>query len=552
MTILSTERVSSNAVIIPVIVTILCLVPFVNKAFHIDDPLFIWAAKHIQSDPLDFYGFAVDWGITEKQISDVTKNPPLACYYIALVGLLFGFSEVALHLAFLVPAVAVALGTYYLARQFCSQAVPATLAMVLTPAFLVSGTNVMCDIMMLAMWVWAILLWVRGIQTDKKLSLFFAAVLISMCALTKYFGMSLLGLLFFYSLMQKRKLGIWVLFFLIPIVVLAGYQWVTYSLYGRGLLSDAAAFATEQRWAGSEYFMKGLIGLAFTGGCVITGLFYTPLLWSRRVLVVGVILAVVLVFALTFEEKIGPVCTRDVGGIRWGLLTQIALMSVAGAGLLVLAAEDFYRCRDSKSLLLLLWVLGTFVFASLVNWVINARSILPIAPAAGILLMRRIDRSCKTDRHRGGFWSVSWPLVPAAIIAMLVCRADYILAGTARDAAGIIQKKFENRNLKIWFGGHWGFQYYMEAAGGVALDFKRSGPALEDGDVIVYPLNNTGIEPLSQSKVRPSETLQVGRRRWLATMDPWLGAGFYADAWGPLPFVIGPVKPEEYYFYIVN
>ena len=31
--------------IIVAVVTILCLVPFVNKAFHIDDPLFLWAAK---------------------------------------------------------------------------------------------------------------------------------------------------------------------------------------------------------------------------------------------------------------------------------------------------------------------------------------------------------------------------------------------------------------------------------------------------------------------------------------------------------------------------
>ena len=550
MTILADKHISNNTAIIPVIVAILCLLPFVNKAFHIDDPLFIWAGKHIISNPADFYGFQVSWGITGKRMADVTKNPPLACYYITIVALMFGFSEIVLHIAFLVPAVAAVLGTYYLARMFCSRPVPATLAMVLTPVFLVSCTNVMCDIMMLAMWVWAVFFWVRGIQTDKQLSLFFAAVLISMCALTKYFGMSLLGLLFFYSLMQKRKLGVWVLFLLIPMAVLAGYQWVTYLLYGRGLLSDAAAFATVQRWAGSASFMKGLIGLTFTGGCIITVLFYSPLLWSGRVLVMGIVLMVMLVFVLTFQEKIGTICTRDVGDIRWGFLTQIALMSVTGISLSVLAGEDFYRCRDSKSLLLLLWVLGTFVFASFVNWVINARSILPMAPAVGILLMRRIDHRSRGDQQRTGFWRVAWPLIPAALIALLVCRADYTLAGTAREAAGIIREKFEGQNKKIWFGGHWGFQYYMEAAGGVAMDFKRSEPAL--GDIIIFPLNNTGIEPLSSIKIRPSETFRIGRRRWLATMNPWLGAGFYADVWGPLPFIIGSVEPEKYYCYIFN
>lgn len=38
-----------NRAIIPVVVTIICLVPFVNKAFHIGDTLFIWAAKQIQT-----------------------------------------------------------------------------------------------------------------------------------------------------------------------------------------------------------------------------------------------------------------------------------------------------------------------------------------------------------------------------------------------------------------------------------------------------------------------------------------------------------------------
>ena len=74
--------------------------------------------------------------------------------------------------------------------------------------------------------------------------------------------------------------------------VLAGYQWVTHLLYGRGLLSDAAAYAAEHRWVGIAYFMKGLVGLTFTGGCMITALFYAPLLWSRRVLAMGIVLVV--------------------------------------------------------------------------------------------------------------------------------------------------------------------------------------------------------------------------------------------------------------------
>src|SRR4030042_529904 len=132
-----------RAPIFVAIITIVCLAPFINKAFHIDDTLFLWSAKQIQ------------------------KNPPITCYYIALTAWLFGWSEIALHLAFLIPVAAVALGTYYLAERLCSRPVLATLAAVLTPGFLVSSTNIMCDTMMLAFWVWAVFLWIRGVEKNR-------------------------------------------------------------------------------------------------------------------------------------------------------------------------------------------------------------------------------------------------------------------------------------------------------------------------------------------------------------------------------------------------
>lgn len=57
--------------------TILLLVPFANKAFHIDDPMYLWAAKHILKSPPDFYNFNVNWYGIEEPMSSVMKNPPL-------------------------------------------------------------------------------------------------------------------------------------------------------------------------------------------------------------------------------------------------------------------------------------------------------------------------------------------------------------------------------------------------------------------------------------------------------------------------------------------
>ncbi len=539
------KRILVNPLVILSGVTLLCLAPFVNKAFHIDDTLFIAAAKHIQSNPMNFYGFNINWYGTEDSMANITKNPPLTCYYIALVAKLFGWSEIALHLAFLIPALAVTLGSFYLAKQLCSQPMLAAMAGVLTPVFLVSSTNVMCDTMMLAFWVWAAVGWVWGMDKSKWSGLLISAVLMALCALTKYFGMSLILLLFTYSLVKKRNIGTWALYLLVPVAVLVLYQWITFTLYGRGLLSDAASYASKLRWnlnPGFGFLWGGLVGLAFAGGGIITILFYAPLLWSRRILITGVALMVIFIFSLGLVEKIGdfPVCYRY--AVRWGTLLQLGLMSLGGVCIIWLAVADLYKCRDCKSLLLFLWVLGTFFFASFVNWAVNGRSILPMVPAVGILLGRRIDRQGKTTPRMAG-WRVSWPLIPAVIIALSVCWADYTLAGTARQAAKTICKTYMDRH--VWFQGHWGFQYYMEAHNAKAQDFNDL--RLVTGDVIVVPTNNTHLKPLPEDRIFLVQILDFIPCRWSSTMSPLLGAGFYSNVkWGPLPFAFGRVPAEKY------
>ncbi len=134
-------------------ITLAALIPFSDKAFHIDDTLFLFAAKQIVKHPLDPYGFQLVWNTTLQPMSRVTENPPLACYYAAFVGSLAGWSERALHLAFMVPALALVFGTYRLARRCTQFPLLAALVALFTPGILVSATGIMCDTMMVALWV---------------------------------------------------------------------------------------------------------------------------------------------------------------------------------------------------------------------------------------------------------------------------------------------------------------------------------------------------------------------------------------------------------------
>jgi hypothetical protein len=159
--------------------TVALLLPFAGKAVHIDDPLFLWAARQIQADPLRPYDFTVNWYGTAAPMSEVTKNPPLASYYIALVAGLLGWSERVLHLAFLLPAAAVVAGTLLLARRCCARPPWAAALTLASPLFLVCASTLMCDTLMLAFWIGALLCWIAGIDGRRAGLLAAGALLIA-------------------------------------------------------------------------------------------------------------------------------------------------------------------------------------------------------------------------------------------------------------------------------------------------------------------------------------------------------------------------------------
>lgn len=525
--------------------TLFCLAPFLTKPFNIDEPLFVWCAKHIVGHPLDPYGFSVNWYGTEMQMSAVTKNPPLACYYLAIAGKLFGWHEFALHAAMLIPAIAAVLGTYFLAARLCSRPLEATLAALFTPAFLLSSTTVMCDTMFLAFFVWAVLIWIIGLDKNRHSYFAVSAFMIGICALTKYYGIVLIALLPIYSLMKKRALGWWAACFLITVVMLVAYQLITRNLYGQGLLLDAGSYASAFRQHhGYTYLPKILIGLSFTGGCVASVLFFANRLWCRKWLLGGVAVAAILTLILPSAGVMAQNTLSHDAGIRWVVAAQFGLMIVLGMSVLALAVTDFFKHRNAESALLGLWVLGTFIFAALVNWTANGRSILPMVPAVGILVMRRIDglqTGVPGNRRR----QVAVPLMGASALALIVTLSDFQLANVTKKATAEIKNRYDCGTKTIWYQGHWGFQYYMNELGYHAIDFKNYD--LHNGDVLVLPENNTNVQPLPEGAGVVREVLTLAGNRHLTTMSQAAGAGFYTDSYGPLPYAFGAVPSEKYF-----
>ena len=557
------------------LLTILFLVPFSDKAFHVDDPVYVWVAQQIHRTPLDFYGFEKFWAGTVAPVWATNENPPGTSYFIAFAAILVGWSERALHLAFLVPAVGAILGTYVLAKRTCPYPFFAAITVLVTPAFLISSTQLMCDTLLLCFWVWGVVLWINGLEQRRIVSLLAAGTVMAVACLIKYPGINLVLLLFAYSLCFRRTVGWWMAALMIPIGVLAAYDMYTASLYGNGHFTSATRFAASR--LEKTHFENGLTALVFLGGCVSPVFFYLPWLCSgRRLLAFGLVLILV-VGGVPLLGSLKGLELKIEEGVVWLASIRIGVFACAGGLILGLTAEDLWKSRDSQSLLLWLWIFGVFAFAGFVNWSINGRSILPLVPAACILLMRRIGSGHgMLSFNQAHSWVFA--VLPAAAFAMMPTYGDYKLANSARMAVKEISKTYSTGTQQLWFRGQLGFQWYIQSEGAIPagpqlMSSRRGGPLvrrvrtsplLQSGDLLILPGNNSNVAiPLP---LRPGDELypaplgQLGPMLTIAevrvlsipvpiftTTSLELGAGFYSDLWGPLPYAIGRVKPELYY-----
>jgi hypothetical protein len=291
-----------------------------------------------------------------------------------------------------------------------------------------------------------------------------------------------------------------------------------------------------------------LTALTFTGGCLAVVIFLAPVLWRRRVaawFAGGTVLLAAAIIGGGFLLK-KPDAIQDV--TRASLEFQMIFWAIAGLGVLAMALADVWGRRDAQSGLLALWVLGTFSFAAFFNWTINGRSILPLAPAVGILIARRWEQNGRA--HSQTFpHGAMLGLAASAAFAFLTAQSDFLLAVATRQSARLACADYKSPAGNLWFQGHWGFQYYMDQAGAWAMDSKHL--RLKPGDTIALPMNNASY-PLDMKNMVLQKTLSISGPRWFSTWNPQIGAGFYASTWGPLPFAAGRTQPEIVSIYVVQ
>jgi hypothetical protein len=348
-----------------------------------------------------------------------------------------------------------------------------------------------------------------------------------------------------YGWIEKRAAGRWTAFLLIPVAALCANEWWTFRLYGQPHFFASNQYAqAHQAFHAMAMLFKALNMLTFTGGCFAAALFCAPFLWRRRVLL-DFAAAAVLFTALALA---GGMATKEfpwlAGHHRVCAEVQIPFWAAGGMCVLALALGDVWQKRDSSSWLLALWVLGVFGFAAFAYWMVNGRAILPMAPAVAILIARRLEQN-RTALPAG----IKFALLACAALSLLLAQADFRQAGTARESAEQICTRYAALPGRVWFEGHWGFQYYLQKSGALPVDFSRS--VLSRGEIMIMPSDNINLSAPNVSVFENVAGLEFPAFPWLSTQNAFTGAGFYGAS-GFLPFVLGPVPAEKYFVFRVR
>lgn len=514
------------------------LVLFSGGAFRIDEPNIMAIAEQIAREPLDPYGFYINWTGTPRHAFEILANPPLLPAWLALWASAFGWSEVSLHLSVLPFSMAALLAVRRLAVIFDVDRMVALTFMLASPAFVLGSLVVMPDVAMLSFFLWALVFLLES--NGSRWWAMGGAVVTAMTPLVKYNGLILLPLIAIIGVTMPRTRRRAVLYIVSSVAALALWEWFTVATYARSHFFTIAEFENHMNL------------MLLTGALAAIGLAIVPLpllafeqrLPLRRSVYRLVIAIAFIGAALVAYGQFGYLV---VPALLFGCAIAIAshVLITCGARL-----ADAIRSFDAGTLVLVAWVFGTIAFQFRLIFT-SVRYMLPLLVPVLFLLARgqRLSRRLNVAT------------AAAMLFTLSVAVGDTVVAGTYRSFARSIRERVASSSRLI-FDGHWGFQYYMERLGGTIIDGKKQ-PDYAVGDLVVIARNPFP----SVAEPRLPATLSAEHERvWLTpawpirTVECRNAANFYGNGIGPcvfwgtsyLPFSFSMHPSERFDIYAIR
>lgn len=450
------------------------------KPLEIDDTAYVYYARQIARNPLDPYGFEVFWYEVPEPAQHVLV-PPLLPYWLAPAVALAGDAPVVWKLWLLPFALLLVGALAALLRRFArGLEEPLLVLAALSPAFL-PGFNLMLDLPALGLSLTAVVLFLGACDRGSVRGAVLAGLVAGLAAQTKYTGLLTPAVMLLAGGVFRRPwLGL--VAALTAGGVFAAWEAVVAHGYGESHflfhLRDH-----DDTDVGKEALLQPLLTILGGIASAQTLLHLAALGRSgRAVLSAGVLAALAyLVLALS---------PLPLASATWQLLpgepVTLNFLLFGGLGLLfwgttALVAWRLGRRRRRVEWFLILWLLLEIAGYFALTPFPAVRRLLGVVTVTLLLGGRLASRTCRAPARRR--------LVAGAALASAGLGLGFYTVGLY-DAAASRRAAEESVALAqgagtVWFSGHWGFQYYAEGAGGVAVVPGRS--RLSGGDWLLVP-----------------------------------------------------------------
>jgi hypothetical protein len=504
------------------ILSTLLLLPFLGKAFTIDDPVFLAEARHALTDPLHPSAFEMAWNLRSERVSAIVPTGPVMAWLLVPAVLSPCPEEVAhaLQIGMLWIAILATVGLALRLGVPPAWASAAGLLLGVTPSVLGMAGTAMPDLPAMALGAAGLYHLLAWRQDRRWRHCAAAACLLGLAPLARtqlallpgIGGLLLVGDVF--SVSEWRR-GPWT-------------RWVP--ILGALLVTLGVTLATLDPTPGSSSVAAAAAGLSSMRK-VIPNLLAFAIHWSLALpfaipwFMVRWRPVLARIWVLIGSSAAAALLLRNVHPVS----TPWVLAPVAGLTVTALwdVLLDAFRRRDSTQLTLGIWLLLALPAAIYVH--LPSKFLLASAPAAAILVARAMATSPRLGRI-----TLLLASVASAALGVAILRADTAFADLGRTAARTLIAPEVARGHRVWYVGHWGFQGYAEQAG--ARFFPIEPPYPQEGDLVVACLN---CEP--HLYVDQMEALVPLRRLRYPepggrTMDKSSNAGFFSNTWGYLPW----------------
>lgn len=493
----------------------------------VDDAAYLAFARQVAAHPPDPYGFEIYW-YTRPEPAMGVLCPPVVPYWLGL-GITVGGESPPLLKLWLFPFVWLfARSLRGLLRRFARGTEPAALPLlVLSPAVLPT-VNLMLDIPAAGLGLAALVLFARACDRGSWRLAVASGIVAGLAMQTKYTALLVPGVIGWYGL-THRRVGFAAVAGGVTAALFAGWEFSVAARYGT---SHFLHHLAEQRSGGgvAEFVrdkwgllpgLLGHLGLLAVG----VGLYAGRGVGFPRWLLFGA--------AVVWAIGVGLVC----GGAD---LSPSAVWRPAGAAVLVTAAGCATvllrrKHRTADSWFVVGWVLLELAGYFALTPFPAARRVIGPTVALGVLSARVVSRTgrARPDRRPPG-WVVPFGVAAGVLTAALDTWDAYPEKALAERAAAAVRDR--PAGSRVWYAGHWGFQFYCERAG---MRAAYPGAELAAGDYLVVPLYPTATgfyRPDSvNARVEPPEDAErVAEFVWEDGLAAATVPSFYG---GPNPVV---------------